>query len=48
MTNTDDKKIPEEKINFEDIEASLEKEMNAVEDAEQAVNAGFMAAQKEL
>ncbi len=34
--------------NLEDIEASMAQEMNAVEEAEQAVNAGFSAAQKEL
>jgi len=34
--------------NLEDIETSMEQEMNAVEEAELAVNAGFYAAQKEL
>jgi molecular chaperone GrpE len=49
MTTQDDKNLENEnKPTLEDIEASMEQEMNAVEEAEQAVNAGFAAAQKEL
>lgn len=49
MTTQDDKNLEnEQKPTLEDIEASMEQEMNAVEEAEQAVNAGFAVAQKEL
>lgn len=49
MTQQDDQNLENEpKPTLEDIEASMEQEMNAVEEAEQAVNAGFAAAQKEL
>ena len=33
---------------FENIESTLEREMNAVEEAEEAMNTGFASAQKEL
>ena len=48
MTHQDDTNMDENKSTLDDIEASMEQEMNAVEEAEQAVNAGFTAAQKEL
>jgi molecular chaperone GrpE len=47
MTHKDDQNKKPAPI-LEDIEATLEKEMSAVEETEIAVNAGFTAAQKEL